>query len=55
MRAILSRADPEGNSIGFVHRLPPKIENTPSSKQTSLRMIHAGFVVKIWLPRTAFT
>ena len=38
--------DPEGNSIGFVHRSPSKVGNTPSSKQMSLRMIHAGFVVK---------
>ena len=38
--------DPEGNSIGFVHRPPSKIANTASSKQIGLRMIHAGFVVK---------
>jgi catechol 2,3-dioxygenase-like lactoylglutathione lyase family enzyme len=38
--------DPEGNSIGFVHRSPSKIEYVPSSKQISSRMIHAGFVVK---------
>ena len=38
--------DPEGNSIGFVHRSPSKIAYAPSSKQISSRMIHAGFVVK---------
>ena len=38
--------DPEGNSIGFVHRSPSKIGYAPSSKQISWRIIHAGFVVK---------
>lgn len=38
--------DPEGNSIGFIHRSPSKIAYAPSSKQISSRMIHAGFVVK---------
>jgi len=38
--------DPEGNSIGFVHRSPSKVGHAPSSKQISSRMIHAGFVVK---------
>lgn len=38
--------DPEGNSIGFVHRSPSKIRYTPSSKQIISRMIHAGFAVK---------
>jgi len=38
--------DPEGNSIGFVHRSPSKIGYAPSSEQIGLRMIHAGFVVK---------
>jgi catechol 2,3-dioxygenase-like lactoylglutathione lyase family enzyme len=38
--------DPEGNSIGFVHRPPSKFGYAPSSKQISSRMIHAGFVVK---------
>lgn len=38
--------DPEGNSIGFVHRSPSKIKDATPSKQISLRMIHAGFVVK---------
>lgn len=38
--------DPEGNSIGFIHRSPSKIAYAPSSKEISSRMIHAGFVVK---------
>ena len=38
--------DPEGNSVGFVHRPPFKTGYAPSPKQISSRMIHAGFVVK---------
>ncbi|HET6179937.1 MAG TPA: VOC family protein [Candidatus Sulfotelmatobacter sp.] len=38
--------DPEGNPIAFVHRLPSKIGYGPASKQVSMHLIHAGFVVK---------
>jgi len=38
--------DPEGNSIAFVHRSPPKSEYGAASKQISSHLIHAGFVVK---------
>jgi catechol 2,3-dioxygenase-like lactoylglutathione lyase family enzyme len=38
--------DAEGNPIAFVHRLPPKLEYGPRSKQLGLHLIHAGFVVK---------
>jgi len=38
--------DPEGNSIAFVHRSPPRSGYGVGAKQISSRLIHAGFVVK---------
>jgi catechol 2,3-dioxygenase-like lactoylglutathione lyase family enzyme len=38
--------DPEGNPIAFVERVPAKIGYGPASKQISMHLIHAGFVVK---------
>jgi catechol 2,3-dioxygenase-like lactoylglutathione lyase family enzyme len=38
--------DPEGNPITFVQRTPSKIGYLPASKQISMHLIHAGFVVK---------
>ena len=38
--------DPEGNPIAFVQRTPAKIGYLPASKQISMHLIHAGFVVK---------
>jgi len=37
--------DPEGKLIAFVQRSPSKTGYVPRSKQISLRLIHAGFVV----------
>ncbi len=38
--------DAEGNPIAFVHRPPHRVGYEPSSRQLSLHLIHAGFVVK---------
>ena len=38
--------DPEGNPIAFVERTPSKTGYGPASKQISMHLIHAGFVVK---------
>jgi catechol 2,3-dioxygenase-like lactoylglutathione lyase family enzyme len=38
--------DPEGNPVSFVQRAPSKIGYLPASRQISMHLIHAGFVVK---------
>ena len=38
--------DPEGNPIAFVQRPQSKTEDKPATRQISIHLIHAGFVVK---------
>ena len=46
--------DPEGNPLSFIERTPLKVGYGPASKQISMHLIHAGFVVKDMVTENRF-